>query len=87
MSKYHLQIAPRVAKDLAILPKVDRLRVQAAIDTLAVDPRPSGFKKLVGEAAYRVRVGDYRIIYEIADAELIVVVIRVRHRKEVYRGR
>ena len=87
MSRYRVEIAPRVAKDLSVLPKVDRLRVQAAIEALAGDPRPPGVKKLVGEDAYRVRVGDYRIIYEIADAVLVVLVVRVRHRKEVYRGR
>ncbi len=87
MSRYRVEVAPRVAKDLAGLPRVARLRVEAAIEALADDPRPPGAKKLVGEDAYRVRVGDYRIIYEISNAALLVLVVRVRHRKEVYRGR
>jgi mRNA interferase RelE/StbE len=82
--KYRLEVAPRVAKDLAGLSKIIRLRVAATIDKLADDPRPPGVKKLVGEEAYRIRVGDYRIIYEIADDRLLVLVVRVGHRKEIY---
>jgi mRNA interferase RelE/StbE len=87
MSRYRVEVAPRVVKDLAGLPKTARLRVETAIEALAENPRPPGVKKLVGEEAYRVRVSDYRIIYEIADAVLVVLVVRVSHRREVYRGR
>ncbi len=87
MSRYRVQISARVAKDLTGLPRIDRLRVEAAIEALGDDPRPPGVKKLVGQDAYRVRVGDYRIIYEIVDAVLVVLVVRVGHRKEVYRRR
>lgn len=61
-------------------------RIASAIDALADDPRPSGCKKLVGsEHTYRIRVGDYRIVYDIQGAKLVVSVIRVRHRRDVYR--
>lgn len=61
-------------------------RIASAIDTLADDPTPYGCKKLVGsEHTYRIRVGDYRIVYEIQSAKLVVSVIRVRHRRDVYR--
>lgn len=58
----------------------------AAIDDLANDPRPTGCVKLAGEEAlYRVRVGDYRILYQIHDRALLVVVIEIGHRREIYR--
>ena len=85
MSRYRVEIASRVAKELADLPKGVRLRIAMAIDALADDPRPPGAKKLTGHDAYRVRVGDYRILYEIADNVLVVLVVKVRHRKDVYR--
>ncbi len=85
MKRYRIEIAPRVAKDLTTLPRAIRLRVESAIDALSADPRPPGVKKLVGEDAYRIRISDYRVIYEITDAALVVLVVRVRHRKEVYR--
>ena len=61
-------------------------RIAAAIDTLTVNPRPSGCTKLTGEEnVWRVRVGDYRILYEIHEGRLIVLVIRIAHRREAYR--
>jgi mRNA interferase RelE/StbE len=85
VTKYQVEVAPRVAKDLAGLSKIARLRVVSTIDKLANDPRPPGAKRLVGENAYRVRIGDYRIIYEIHDDRLVVLVVRVGHRREIYR--
>ena len=62
------------------------MRIRQAIRTLAAEPRPVGCKRLAAdEALYRVRVGDYRIIYEVRDGELVVLVVRVGHRREVYR--
>ena len=67
--------------------KKDRRRIVARIQALAEDPRPSGCEKLSGEAdRYRVRVGRYRVVYSVGDAELTVVVVRVGHRKDVYRS-
>lgn len=71
------------------LKRIDRTIIQKIIDTiqsLATDPRPSGVRKLRGsELSYRIRVADYRIIYEVIDDMLLILIIRVRHRKDVYR--
>jgi mRNA interferase RelE/StbE len=73
-------------KELAALSSTIQARIVKAIDGLAVDPRPYGCKKLTGSKnAYRVRVGEFRIVYEIYDGVLVVIAIRVAHRREVYR--
>jgi mRNA interferase RelE/StbE len=73
-------------KALAALPRREQQRVRAAIELLADNPRPPGCVALAGEdRAYRVRTGDYRIGYEVLDRELIVQVVRIGHRREVYR--
>ena len=77
-----------VSPDFAALPKREQRRVLSAIEALADDPRPVGVRKITGtENTYRLRVGDYRIVYEIGDNVLTVFVVRVRHRKDVYRRR
>ena len=85
MASYSIEIKRSAAKELAELPKQDRLRVIARIEQLAHDPRPSGSEKLSGQERYRVRQGDYRILYEIHDHVLLVMVVRIGHRREVYR--
>ena len=85
MASYSIEIKRSAAKELAELPKQDRLRVIARIENLAHDPRPSGSEKLSGQERYRVRQGDYRILYEIHDHVLVVMVVRIGHRREVYR--
>jgi len=83
---HRVQIARRAVKVLNALPRKEQQRVRAAIDLLGETPRPPGCVALTGEAsAYRVRVGDYRIVYEVHDAVLLVQVVRVGHRREVYR--
>jgi mRNA interferase RelE/StbE len=73
-------------KDLRRLPRDVRSRVAGALRSLADDPRPVGSRKLAGtKHDWRIRVGDYRVIYEIADSIRVVRVYRVRHRREVYR--
>lgn len=73
-------------RDLRALPEQALKRVDASILSLARNPRPDGVKKLRGaESLYRVRVGDYRIIYEIQDRAILIVIVRVRHRGEAYR--
>ena len=73
-------------QQLRKLPRPARDRVLDAIEDLADDPHPFGSRKLVdGQSAWRIRVGDYRVIYEIDDGELLVTVIRAAHRREVYR--
>ena len=85
MASYSIEIKRSAAKELAELPRQDRLRVIARIENLAHDPRPSGSEKLSGQERYRVRQGDYRILYEIHDHVLLVMVVRIAHRREVYR--
>ena len=83
---YTVSVVPSVAKDIRALDDDTKRRVARVIDALADSPRPHGVEKLKGEDnIFRVRVGDYRIIYQISDRQLIVLVVRVRHRREVYR--
>ena len=83
---HQIKIKRPAAKEIAALPKRDRRRVIAAIEALADDPRPEGARKLTNiENAYRIRVGDYRVVYQIVDNILTVFVVRVGHRKDVYR--
>jgi len=84
---YRLEIKDSARRQIARLSKPDQRRVMAAIADLADTPRPDGVRKIVGaDNAYRIRVGDYRIVYEIVDRVLTVYVICVAHRKDVYRG-
>jgi mRNA interferase RelE/StbE len=83
---YTVSITASAAKDIRALAADVKRRVGRTIDALADNPRPHGVEKLSGEEnIYRIRVGDYRILYLIADRQLIILVIRVRHRREVYR--
>jgi len=83
---YRVEIKKSAQKEIAELPKRSRRRVMSAIGALADEPRPQGVRKLAGaENAYRIRVGDYRIVYEIARLPLTVFVVRVGHRKDIYR--
>lgn len=83
---YRVEIARRALKSIQALPKKEQQRVRAAIELLADTPRPPGCVALKGESsAYRVRVGDYRVVYEIHDALLLIQVVRVGHRGQVYR--
>ncbi|HET9608516.1 MAG TPA: type II toxin-antitoxin system RelE/ParE family toxin [Acidimicrobiales bacterium] len=83
---YRVEIARRAAKALASLPRREQQRVRAAIDLLADQPRPPGCRQLSGEhRAYRVRVGDYRIVYEVLDTRLVIQVVRIGHRRDIYR--
>ena len=86
MTMYRVLLERSVEKDLARLSSEIHERVIAAIQALATNPRPPGCRKLVGSKNdWRIRVGDYRVIYEIADKGRVVRVNRVRHRREVYR--
>jgi mRNA interferase RelE/StbE len=85
MGKYKLVFKRSVSKDLRTLPKRDIARILKCIQSLAEEPRPRGCEKLSGQDRYRVRQGVYRIIYEIQDDVLTVVVVKVGHRREVYR--
>ena len=87
MASYRLLVKRSAAKEIeAISQKRDRERVMATIGTLAENPRPAGSAKLAGrDDRYRIRVGNYRVLYSIEDAALIVWVVKVGHRREVYR--
>ena len=87
MASYRVLIKPSAAQEIeAVDPKRDRQRIVAKVLALAEEPRPAGYEKLAGESdRYRIRVGRYRIVYSIADDELVVLVVRVAHRKDVYR--
>ena len=86
MGKYRVLIKPSATKELeAIAQKKDRQRIVRKIESLADDPRPPGSHKLTGHDGFRIRQGRYRIVYEITDEELIVLVIKIADRKDVYR--
>ena len=85
MASYKVGFSKRVRKDFRKIVKADANRILGAIGKLADDPRPAGAKKLKGEELYRLRVGVYRVVYEIFDDHLVVTVVRVAHRKGVYR--
>ncbi|MCX6879720.1 MAG: type II toxin-antitoxin system RelE/ParE family toxin [Verrucomicrobia bacterium] len=86
MASFRIEFARSATKDLRGIDRQWIPVMVAAIEALANDPRPVGCKKLVGsEHTYRIRVGDYRVVYDIKREELVVFVIRVRHRRDVYR--
>lgn len=82
---YKIQIKKKVIKYLETLRKKDAERIISAIQALAIEPRPTGFKKLTGEDAYRIRIGNYRVIYEILDDMLIVYILKAGPRGDVYK--
>ena len=85
MANYKLQIKPTALKELEALPPKERQHIVTRIRKLAADPRPSGSEKLSGHQLYRVRQGDYRILYAIDDTDLSLVVVKIGHRRDVYR--
>ena len=85
MASYSVLVKRSATKELADLPLRDRQRVVARIEGLALDPRPSGCEKLSGEEKYRIRQGDLRILYEIDDRKTIVMIVKLGHRRDVYR--
>jgi len=85
MAAYKIFFKRSVEKDFKSIPKKDLKKILDRIEMLAEDPRPSGSEKLTGQERYRVRQGLYRIVYSIQDNELTVWVVKVGHRKDVYR--
>ena len=85
-SSYTVEWAKGIKKDLQALDKPVQRRIFAAVELLRINPRPSKARRLVAnEPMLRVRVGDYRIIYQIEDARLVILVVRIGHRKDVYK--
>jgi len=85
MAEYKLFFKKSVRKDFDAIPKKDLRRILNRIETLAEDPRPPGCEKLTGQERYRLHQGRYRIVYSIQDDELTVWVVKVGHRKHIYR--
>ena len=86
MAGYSIFFKASVRKDLESIPKNELKRIIERIGSLAVNPRPIGCEKLSGQEKYRLRQGDYRIIYSIQDTQLTIWVVKVGHRREVYRS-
>jgi len=84
---YQVLILPAARKGLKQLPRIIQERIDAHILTLSDNPRPIGAAKVQGfQNVWRIRIGDYRVVYQIEDDRLVVLVIRVGHRKDVYRN-
>lgn len=82
---YRIEVTPRALKDLKALPTRERQRVADQIDALMINPRPQGCKKLKSrEDFYRIRVGDYRVVYRVEDKVLLILIVRIGDRKEIY---
>lgn len=88
MAKYRIEVSATAEKQIRKLNKADQIRVLRAIQNLAKEPRPPGTRKLRGyEDVYRIRVGTYRILYSIESGRLLIIVLKVGHRRDVYRER
>ena len=85
MASYSVEIKRSAAKEIEALPPKDRRRVVTKIEGLSRNPRPPGCEKLSGQEKYRLRQGDYRILYEIIDQRLLLTVVRVGNRRDAYR--
>jgi mRNA interferase RelE/StbE len=85
VADYKILIKPSAVKELNKIPKKDLRKITEKINSLAEDPRPIGCEKLSAQEAYRIRQGLYRIIYTIEDDKLIILVIKIGHRRDVYR--
>ncbi len=86
MARYEIVLRKSVRKDMEPIPKRDVQRIIAAVAELANDPHPPQSCKLSGSEKYRLRCGTYRVLYEIQDTILVVYVVKVGHRREVYRS-
>lgn len=86
MGRYKIVFRRSVAKDLRPIPKKDVKRILKTINRLAENPRCPGAEKLTGEERYRIRQGQYRILYEIRDEEVVVFIVKIGHRREIYRS-
>ena len=85
MAKYKITIKPSAVKELEKLPKKDLQKVVAKIQSLSFNSRPQGCEKLSGDEKYRIRQGNYRIVYSIEDDKLIIFVVKIGHRRYVYK--
>lgn len=86
METYKVLLKKSAAKELEKVPEKDRKKIIKNIRDLSLDPRPQGVKKLSGQEKYRIRQGNYRILYQIVDEELIIYVVGVGHRRDIFRN-
>ena len=82
---YRIEILRSAQRQIAKIDRQDQSRIVMAIRDLASSPRPAGCKKLSSRPAWRIRVGDYRVIYEIHDDQLLILVVTIGHRRDIYR--
>ena len=85
MAEYKIYFKESVEKDFRTIPKKDLQKIILRIKTLAKEPRPPGYEKLTGQDRYRIRQGHYRIVYSFQDEELTIWIVKLGHRKDVYR--
>jgi mRNA interferase RelE/StbE len=86
MASYRVEVSRTAEKQIAGLPRPDQIRVVSSIKSLEANPRPAGCRKLEGyNKTYRIRVGRYRVIYDVDDSRIVVIVLKVGHRKDAYR--
>lgn len=85
MAGYKIYFKESVEKDFRSIPKQDSRRILRRIDSLSADPRPPGCEKLTGLERYRIRQGRYRIVYSVQDKDIAVWIVKIGHRKDVYR--
>jgi len=86
MGKYRIEVSATAERQIRKLPHADQLRVLRVIQSLATDPRPEGCRKLSGvDDVFRVRIGRYRVLYAIEDRRLVIIVLKVGDRKDIYR--
>ena len=85
MAKYRITIRKSAAKELERIPRKDLQRIVRRIQSLSSDPRPYGSQKLSYKEQYRIRQGDYRIVYSVDDKNLLVDIVKIGHRREIYR--
>jgi len=85
MASYRIEFAKGVRKDFKGIPRHDANRILEKIDSLSENPRPPESKKLTNDESHRIRIGNYRVIYDIQDEVLIVLILKVGNRKDVYR--
>ncbi len=84
-SGYTIELSKAAAREMRKLPRQHKVAVATAIESLASEPRPVGCTKLTDADGYRIRVGDYRVVYDIHDEKLVVLVLHVGNRDEIYR--
>lgn len=86
MARFKIEVSATAEKQLRKIPRPDQIRVVGVVLKLAENPRPRGCRKLAGyEDVYRIRVGTYRVIYSVERLQVIIVVLKIGHRKDIYR--